>query len=608
MASNSEIAKIALRLRYHCLRMTTAAGAGHPTSCMSMAEIAAVLFFDEMRMDLRDPMDLGNDEFVLSKGHAAPILYSCFAEAGVIPESELLNLRKITSRLEGHPTTRLPWVKVGTGSLGQGLASACGMAWGIRKVGSPARVYCVMGDGECAEGSVWEAANLGALQKLNNLVAIVDMNGLGQNGVTMHGTDHLAYAFKFQAFGWNCAIIDGHNIAQIKSALARARNSKKPFAIIAKTVKGKGVSFLEGKTDWHGKALKLGELKKALSELGPVPVGRGKKLIKKRPGIFRSKKSKKVTLSLKHLNNPGATRDGFGNALQWLGNSDPKIIAIDGDVRNSTKEDLLFKLKPDQGVNCFIAEQAMTGFGMGLAVKGFNPFVSTFSAFMSRAHDFIRMCGISKLGVKFCGSHSGISIGQDGPSQMGLEDVGIFRAVPGCVVLEPCDVTSAEALTVCLARHKGMGYIRTGRPEVGNVYGGGARFKIGGSNILKSSPRDKVTIVASGIAVHEALKAHEILGKKGISVRVIDAYSIAPLDVAGIIKSVLSTKGRAIAVQDHYIAGGLGEAVATALSGLATVRVLGVNEIPRSGKPEELIKMYGIGAGSIVEEVKRSLR
>lgn len=608
MATPDQISKIALRLRNHVLKMTTAAGSGHPTSCLSCAEIMAALFFHEMKYDIHDPNNWGNDEFVLSKGHAAPILWAVYAEAGIIPKNELLNLRKITSNLEGHPTPRMPWVKVATGSLGQGFPAAVGMAWAMRQGKSPGRVYCLLGDSECAEGSVWEAANIAAHEKLTNLVVIVDMNRLGQTGPTMHEHETTTYIKKFEAFGFDCVSINGHNIGHIITALEKARTSTKPIAIIAKTLKGKGVSYMQDINGWHGKAASSEELEKALKELGPVPDVDAKKLVNTRPKIPQPSMKWIGKFKTSNYAKPAATRDGFGKALVTLGRMNNGIIAVDADVRNSTREEWFFKEFPERSVNCFIAEQAMVGFAMGLAAKGFIPFPSSFSCFLTRAADFIRMAELSDLNLKFVGSHSGVSIGEDGPSQMGLEDLALFRSIPGSVVLYPSDAVSAEYCTQLLAQHKGMGYLRTARMETPNIYSEKDKFGIGGSTILKKSKKDSATIVAAGVTVHEALTAHTELAKQGISVRIIDTYSVQPLDVKTLTQSAIETKGNVLVVEDHYAAGGLGEAVAMALSGKAHVTHLCIRERPRSGKPRELLEMYGISADHIVKTVKTRIR
>jgi transketolase len=608
MARIDDLRKIATRLRVHCLRMTTAAGSGHPTSCLSAADIAACLFFSEMRWNTADPHDPGNDEFVLSKGHAAPLLWAAYAEARLIPFESLLDLRKITSDLEGHPTPRMPWVKAATGSLGQGLSIGAGMALAQRLDKSPARTYVLMGDGEIAEGNVWEAVADAAVWKLKNLVAIVDVNRLGQSGPTMHQHDMGALARKFRGFGWEALVIDGHKIDKILAALKQAGKKGLPTAILARTIKGKGVSFVEDKNGWHGRALKTDELARALEEIGSLTDVDSHKLV--RPA--RPYKKKAVAASFE-IPKPDyaektATRAAYGKALLKLGQVNPLVVAIDGDVKNSTHALEFFEAFPRRSYESFICEQQMTGLAVGLAAKGYIPFVATFAAFLSRAHDQIRMAAYSFANIKLCGSHVGVSIGEDGPSQMGLEDMAIFRPIPGCIVLYPSDAVSAEACVAAAAAHKGMCYIRTTRPATPVLYGADETFPIGGAKVVRKADTDAVTVIAAGITVHEALKAHGLLAKEGIGLRIIDAYSVAPLDAETIRREVDGTGGRVVVAEDHYPAGGLGGAVLQALAGeRISIRHLCIRELPRSGKPDELLEMFGISAGHIAGAAKELL-
>ena len=600
--------RIAARLRIHSLRMTTQAGSGHPTTCLSMAELAACLFFSEMKYNLRDPEDWGNDEFVLSKGHAAPILWAAYAEAGIIPEAELMELRKISSRLEGHPTPRMNWVKAATGSLGQGLSVGVGLALAQRLGRSPGRTFVLMGDGECAEGAVWEAANAAVHLGLKNLVAVVDINRLGQSDVTMHGHDIAAYARKFKAFGWAVHRVNGHDIPAILATFETIRKAGGPAVVLARTLKGKGVSFLEDRNGWHGKPLQEKDLQKALQEIGPAPSVDALKLIRpprkarpprwdKDPGFERTAYAEKT-----------ATRLAYGIALQNLGRVNGWVVALDGDVKNSTYADRFFDSFPERSFQSFIAEQNMVGMGMGMSAKGFIPFVATFAAFLSRAHDQVRMAAYSFANLKLCGSHVGVSIGEDGPSQMGLEDLAIFRPIPGCVVLYPSDAFSAEACVEAAARHRGLVYIRTTRPATPLLYSREEKFEIGGSKVLRRGKGDAVTVIAAGITVLEALKAWEELRKERTGLRIIDAYSIQPLDRETIAREVAETGGRAVVVEDHFPAGGLGEAVAAALAGSARIIHLCVRDLPRSGKPAELLDAYGISASRIVRAVKELIK
>ena len=604
MARIDDLRKIATRLRIHSLRMTTVAGSGHPTTCLSAADLAACLFFSEMRWNTKDPADPASDEFVLSKGHAAPLLWAAYAEAGVIPLESLLDLRKITSDLEGHPTPRMRWVKAATGSLGQGLSVGVGLALAQRLDKSPARTFVLMGDGECAEGQVWEAANSASYWKLRNLCAVVDVNRLGQSDPTMHQHDLAALARKFRAFGWDAVVIDGHKIDKILGALKEAGKKGKPTVLLARTLKGKGVSFIEDRNGWHGKPLKADELARALEEIGCLPDVDSRRFVHK-PKPFR--KTKTVSSSdfpRTAYTEKTATRLAYGNALRSLAKVNPSVIAIDGDVKNSTYADKFFEAFPGRAFQSFIAEQNMVGVGMGLAAKGYIPFMATFAAFLTRAHDQIRIAASSFSNIKICGSHVGVSIGEDGPSQMGLEDLAMFRPIPGCVVLYPSDAVSSEACVAAAAAHTGMAYIRASRPATAILYPPGEAFAIGGSKVLRKGERDAVTVIAAGITVHEALKACDALKKENLGVRVIDAYSVEPLDKATILREVAETGGRAVVVEDHYAAGGLGDAVAQALAGKAALTHLCIRELPRSGKPDELLERFGISASHIVRAAR----
>jgi transketolase len=600
--------KIAKRLRIHSLVMTTKAGSGHPSTCLSMAELAACLFFREMQYDIQDPHDWANDELVLSKGHAAPILWAAYAEAGVIPATELHNLRKFTSVLEGHPTPRMKWVKAATGSLGQGLSVAVGMAAAMRLGRSPARVFAVLGDGECAEGSVWEAANAAASFKLSNVRAVVDINRLGQSEPTQHEHDVEAFVRKFKAFGWETFPVDGHSIPDILAALDAARKVNGPAVILARTIKGKGVSFIENKNGWHGKPLKEAELQAALDELGPMPQVESRAFVRKPQTVPAPDLRLKPRFKRTAYADKTATRRAYGQALVALGQANEGIVAIDGDVKNSTYADKFFESFPDRSFQCFIAEQNMMGMAIGFSAKGYVPFLASFAAFLTRGHDQLRMAAYSLANLKVCGSHCGVSIGEDGPSQMGLEDLAMFRSVPGCAVLYPSDAFSTEACVEAMASHKGMAYLRTTRPATSLLYGKDEAFPLGGSKVLRSSAKDAVLIVAAGITVHEALKACDELKKKKVPVRVVDAYSVEPLDKAGLAKHSQAVKGRVVVVEDHYPHGGLGEAVASALAGSARIEHLCVRDLPRSGKSDELLEAYKIDAKAIVKAVQKLVK
>jgi transketolase len=605
MPDSAALAQLAQKLRRHTLVSTAEAGSGHPTTCMSCAEIMSVLFFHEMRFDPGNPKARNVDEFVMSKGHAAPILWAALKEAGAIPE-DLLSLRRIDSPLEGHPTPNSPWVKVATGSLGQGLSAAVGIALAKRLDGIPSRVYCLLGDGETAEGSVWEAAQMASFQKLDNLCALVDVNRLGQSGPTMlqHNVD--SYLAKFVAFDWHAIAVDGHSVDEIKAALEKARATRgRPTAIVARTQKGRGVSFLEGKDNWHGKPVKKGEeLQKAVSEIGEPRIAAGVAARTLEAPASRNGSFPADPPDLAPSYPPGseiATREAYGNALVKLGKVCPAVVVLDAEVKNSTFAEKFKNAFPDRFVECFIAEQNMAGAALGLAVEGKIPFASTFACFLSRAFDQIRMAGISRpKHLVFAGSHVGVSIGEDGASQMGLEDLAMFRSIPGSTVFYPSDGVSAERLTVLAAQTEGIVYLRTSRPKTPVIYSASEKFAAGGSKVLRSSPKDAATVVAAGVTVFEALKACDLLAQDGIAIRVIDAYSVKPLDEASLRKAAAET-GKLVTVEDHYPAGGLGEAVAAL--GLAP-RILAVREVPRSGRPEELLAWAGLSADAIVRAVK----
>ena len=596
--------KIATRLRIHSVKMTTKAGSGHPTTCLSMADLLACLFFDEMKFDPKNPDNWANDELVLSKGHAAPILWAAYAEAGIIPEKSLMNLRKITSVLEGHPTPRMKWIKSATGSLGQGLSVGVGMALVMKLGKSPGRVYVFSGDAECAEGSVWEAVNMAFLHKLRNLCMIVDINRLGQSGETMHGHDIKAYERKFKAFGWDVITVDGHKIDEILKALKKARENVMPTVILAKTVKGKGISFIENKNGWHGKPLMGENSKRALEELGPMPAIDAKKYVRRPKKTQNHQATKRYNFKRTVYKDETATRRAYGNALLNLGKINETVVAIDGDVKNSTYAEDFFKSFPKRSFQSYIAEQNMVGMSIGMSAKGYLPFLATFSAFLTRAHDQIRMSAYSFSNIKFAGSHCGVSIGGDGPSQMGLEDLSIFRPIPGCAVLYPCDAYSTEACVESMAKHKGLAYIRTTRPATPLIYGKDEKFPIGGSKVLRKSQSDVATVIGAGLTVHEALKAYDELKGERISVRIIDAYSVEPIDKDNLLKEVEKAGKKVVVVEDHFQNGGLGDAVAQALSGKAEIVHLAVKDLPRSGKPEELLDKYGIDANHIKRAVK----
>ena len=603
----------AARLRIDSIRATSEAGTGHPTSCCSAADIVATLFFSEMRFDPANPRNPHSDRFILSKGHAAPLLYAAWAQAGTVDPDELMKLRRLESDLEGHPTPRLSFVDVATGSLGQGICAAVGIALNARRLEADYRTYVLLGDGESAEGSVWEAAQVAEHHKLDNVCGITDVNALGQSRPTQWGHALEQFERRWTAFGWHAIVVDGHDLDALLDAFEAARRTKgRPTMILAKTLKGKGASIFEGKTGWHGRALKPGEeMNGAIAEIEKQLVdGSPRPAIPAPPGgAVDSEGPLDISTLAPPAYAPGAlvaTRNAYGTALAALGAIDRRIVALDADVGNSTFSQTFEQAHPDRFYQAYIAEQAMVGAAMGLAARGAIPFPSTFACFLSRAYDFIRMAGISDLNVKLAGSHAGVSIGEDGPSQMALEDLAMMRAVPNCAVLYPCDAVSAERLVAVAAAHRGLVYIRTSRPKTPVIYDASDAFEIGGSKTLRESPEDVATVVAAGVTVFEALKAADELAKAGVSIGVIDAYSVAPVDGAALIRAGKRSGNVLITVEDHYASGGLGDAVSAAVSAeRIAVHRLAVPEIPRSGTPEELLEKYGISANCIVAAVRR---
>ncbi len=602
----SSLKNIATRLRIESIRATTASASGHPTTCMSAAELMAALFFADMRFDPKNPQHSQADRLVMSKGHAAPLLYAMWAEAGFIPRERLTDLRLFSSNLEGHPTPRLPFVDVATGSLGQGLAAGVGCALNARRIGSDYRTYVLMGDGETAEGSVWEAAASANFYKLDSLCAILDVNALGQSRPTELQHDLETYRVRWSAFGWHVIAIDGHDLPQVLAAYQEARATKgRPTMILARTLKGKGVTFMEGLPNWHGKPLSKEQMTKAFAELDQqiVPEAGGAPKIPAPPAEKSEASPKPMPAPQFKLGDLIATREAYGAALAKLGSVDPRVVVLDADVKNSTFSDKFEAAHPDRFYQFFIAEQVMIGAAMGLAARGSIPFPSTFAAFLTRAADFIRMAAISGVNIKVAGSHAGVSIGEDGPSQMALEDFAMFTAQPNFVALYPSDAVSTERLIAEAAAFHGPVYIRTSRPKTPVIYDNNEQFPIGGLKVVRKSDKDTATVIGAGVTLFEALKAHDELKAKGISIRVIDLYSVQPIDAASLIEAGKQT-GRLITVEDHYFSGGLGDAVAHAVAAAGlTVQRLAVAEIPRSGKPDELIDKFGISARHIVNAV-----
>jgi transketolase len=596
---------IANQLRIHSITATTAAGSGHPTSCCSAADLVATLFFGQMRYDAKNPHFYNNDRFILSKGHAAPLLYAAWAENGFIPVAELATLRQFKSELEGHPTPRLAFVDVATGSLGQGLSVGVGIALAGRLDKLDYNTYVLLGDGEIAEGAVWEAASLAGVNKLNNLIAIVDANRLGQSQETAFGHHIEVYAKRFAAFGWRVETVDGHDIEEIAEVLQGVGLDDKPLAIIAKTYKGAGVSFLQDKDGWHGKPLNKEEAAKAIAELQPsAKSGIGVAIPTPNP---LPAPANAVPASYPPINyNLGdkiATREAYGTALARLGETDLRVVAIDGDTKNSTFAEKFFKKFPERSTEGYIAEQNMVGVATGFGARGKVPFASTFATFFTRAYDQIRVAGISQANIKLVGSHVGVSIGEDGPSQMALEDLAMMRAIVGSTVLYPADAVATEKLLEQMALAKGVCFLRTSRPKTPVIYGNDEKFPVGGAKVLRTG--DKVTIVSAGVTLFEALKAADTLKAEGVNVTVIDAYSIKPLGKKEILAAAQKTNNTVVTVEDHYSEGGLGDAVAGELSADGIkVHKLAVVGMPHSGKAEELLAKFGIDAAGIVKKVK----
>ncbi|XP_065211649.1 transketolase-like [Planococcus citri] len=611
-----ELKDIAHKLRIDSIRATNASNSGHPTSCSSMAELMSVLFFHVMRYDLKNPRDPSHDRLILSKGHAAPILYAAWAEAGLFPVNDILNLRKIDSDLEGHPTPRLNFVDVGTGSLGQGLSVACGMAY-VGKYYDKAtyRTYCILGDGESAEGSVWEALNFASYYNLDNLVAIFDINRLGQSEPTALKHDMNVYRKRVESFGFHVIVVDGHDVEELCKAFHEASNTTgKPTAIIAKTFKGKYFPNIEDLVEWHGKPLgdRSDEVIKYVSSLI-------KNDINAIPSIDRPSLEAPLAPVLPktpvRLNTPPsykktdivATRLAYGTALAKLAANNSRVIGLDGDTKNSTYSDKIKKDFPDRYIECFIAEQNLVGVAIGAGCRDRTiPFVSTFAAFFSRAFDQIRMGAISQTNVNFVGSHCGVSIGEDGPSQMALEDLAMFRAVPGSTVFYPSDAVSTERAAELAANTKGICFIRTSRPNTPILYSNEEPFAAGKHKIIKSSSNDVALVIGAGVTLHEAVDAaNELQQKHNVNIRVLDLFTVKPIDAQFIIQNALQCKAKIVTVEDHYPEGGIGEAVAGAVAEQSniTVKSLAVRAIPRSGPPKVLLDLFGISSKCIVKTV-----
>ena len=595
------------QFRVDSIRASAVANSGHPTSSMSGADLMAVLLDAHLRYDFGEPDDPHNDHLIFSKGHASPLLYSMYRAAGAIDEAELLTFRKFGSRLEGHPTPDIPWVDVATGSLGQGLPDAVGVALAGKNLDRlPYRTWVLCGDSEMAEGSMWEAFEHAAFFELDNLTAIIDVNRLGQRGETMHGWDLDSYAHRAKAYGWHAIEIDGHDVEAIDRAYSEAEStSGQPTVIIAKTIKGKGVKAVEDKNGWHGKALDNPD--EAIEELGGVrnivvDVHKPDRSIE--PRVFEV--SGELELPTWDEGEEVATRLAYGEALEALGGARGDVVAVDGEVSNSTYAELFAKAYPERYFEMYIAEQQLVATAVGLQVRNWVPFASTFAAFFSRAYDFIRMAAISQANIRLCGSHAGASIGEDGPSQMALEDLAMMRAVHGSTVLYPSDANQTAKLVAAMADRDGIVFMRSTRAATPVIYGADEEFPIGGSKVIREG--DDVTIVGAGITLHEALKAAEQLAGEGIEARVIDLYSVKPADGETLRAAAEETGGRVLTVEDHWPEGGIGDAVLEALSagGELPARVvrLAVRDMPGSGKPAELLAAAGIDADHIAEAAR----
>ncbi|QQR79463.1 MAG: transketolase [Deltaproteobacteria bacterium] len=612
MTTSSELTQLAKLVRYHILTSTTAAGSGHPTSSMSAADVMTTLFFKYLKFDTQNPQNPNNDRVIFSKGHAAPLLYSLYTAAGTISPEENLTLRKMGSPLQGHPMPTFKFSEAATGSLGQGLSIGVGMALNAKYLDKlNSRVFTLLGDGEMAEGSVWEAIEIAAHYKLNNLIGIIDVNRLGQSQQTMFGHDVEAFVWRVSAFGWKTVLIDGHSQEEIEKAfdaILKDDGDTRPRMIVAKTNKGHGISFLSDKEGWHGKALSKSDLEKALAELGPVDVKKTGTIAKPENLSPQKDSVKEISPPAYKLGESVATRKAYGNALARLADKYPDLVAVDGDTKNSTFTEILAQKKPERFFEMFIAEQNMIGVAAGLGLRGKIPFAATFAAFLTRTYDQLRMAAVSQANFKVAGSHVGVSIGEDGASQMGLEDIAMFRALHGSTVFYPSDAMSTEYLVEESIKTKGIVYLRTSRPATPVLYDANEKFPAGGSKVLKSSAQDRVTLVGAGVTLHESLKAYELLQKGGISVRVIDLYSVKPIDEKTLKQAAQEPKAL-IVVEDHWFEGGLGDAVLNVFaSGHSTPIVkMAVTQMPSSASPEELIEWAGISAKAIVAKVKSLL-
>ena len=600
------------QLRVDSIRSSTAAGSGHPTSSMSAADLIAVLIARYLQYDWSKPKDPNNDHLIFSKGHASPLYYAMLKAVGAVTDAEMMTFRKFGSRLEGHPTPAIPWVDVATGSLGQGLPIAVGVALAGKKLDKlPYHVWVLCGDSELAEGSIWEALDKAGVYQLENLTAILDINRLGQRGETEYGWSTDVYRRRVEAFGCFPVVIDGHDVTAIDRAYGQALSGTgKPTVVIAKTIKGKGFSEIENKDGWHGRTLPPDMAERAIKELGGIRHLKVK-TAKPEPSPRASKRPEPapvVTLPVYKKEDKVATRTAYGDALLALG-AIPDIVALDGEVSNSTHTDEFAQAYPDRFFEMWIAEQQLVAAAVGMSVRGYKPFAATFAAFFSRAYDFIRMAAISEANLRLAGSHAGVEIGADGPSQMALEDLAEMRAIIGSTVLYPCDPNQTAKLTRVMADTSGIVYMRTTRGAYPTIYGPNESFKVGGSKVLRESPKDRVTLIGAGVTLHNCLAAADALAAKKIPARVIDLYSVKPVDLKTLREAVRVTKGKLVIVEDHYPEGGLGAAVMEALAaeGLPRIAHLAVKGLPTSGKPDELMNAAGISAKHIVAAATKLL-